>query len=341
MKLTASPVKRFALEHDLKVAQPTSLRRNGKYPQEASAAIDLLRATPHDVMVVAAYGLILPQEVLDIAPHGSINIHGSLLPRWRGAAPIHRAIEAGDAETGITLMQMDAGLDTGAMIREARVPILPDDTTGSLHDRLAQLGADLIVQALRDLERDGALPSTPQPDEGATYAEKIAKHEAALDWRRPADALARQVRAFDPFPGAFGTLDGVAVKIWAAGVSGAAPAAKPGTIVDGFDGRRGRRVRRRCAAAHAIAEAGRQAPAGARIPRRREFRNRPAFRDPRIGGQSVGQPQGFCMKPVVTPQAVRPRLQALESKTQNNESPGVLRCSALPVSRSFSSRSSC
>jgi methionyl-tRNA formyltransferase len=232
MKLTASPVKRFALERDLKVAQPTSLRRNGKYPQEASAAIDLLRATPHDVMVVAAYGLILPQEVLDIAPHGSINIHGSLLPRWRGAAPIHRAIEAGDAETGITLMQMDAGLDTGAMIREARVPILPHDTTGSLHDRLAQLGADLIVQALRDLERDGALPSTPQPDEGATYAEKIAKHEAALDWRRPADALARQVRSFDPFPGAFGTLDGVAVKIWAAGVSGAAPVAEPGTIVE-------------------------------------------------------------------------------------------------------------
>ena len=232
MKLTASPVKRFALEHDLKIAQPTSLRRNGKYPQEASAAVDMLRATPHDVMVVAAYGLILPQEVLDIAPHGSINIHASLLPRWRGAAPIHRAIEAGDAETGITLMQMDAGLDTGAMIRDARVPILPDDTTGSLHDRLAQLGADLIVQALRDLERDGALPSTPQPDQGATYAEKIAKHEAALDWRRPADALARQVRAFDPFPGAFGTLDGVAVKIWAAGVSGAAPVAEPGTIVE-------------------------------------------------------------------------------------------------------------
>jgi methionyl-tRNA formyltransferase len=232
MKLTASPVKRFALEHDLKIAQPTSLRRNGKYPQEASAAIDMLRATPHDVMVVAAYGLILPQEVLDIAPHGSINIHASLLPRWRGAAPIHRAIEAGDAETGITLMQMGAGLDTGAMIREARVPILPDDTTGSLHDRLAQLGADLIAQALRDLERDGALPSTPQPDQGATYAEKIAKHEAALDWRRPADALARQVRAFDPFPGAFGTLDGVAVKIWAAGVSGAAPVAEPGTIVE-------------------------------------------------------------------------------------------------------------
>lgn len=233
MKLTASPVKRFALENGLEIAQPTSLRRNGKYPEEASAAIDLLRATPHDVMVVAAYGLILPQEVLDIAPHGSINIHASLLPRWRGAAPIHRAIEAGDAETGITLMQMDAGLDTGAMIREARIPILPADTTATLHDRLAQLGADLIVQALCDLERDGNLPSTPQPENGTTYAEKIAKHEAALDWRRPADVLARQIRALDPFPGAFGTLDGVAVKIWAAEVvAGDSPAKESGTIVD-------------------------------------------------------------------------------------------------------------
>jgi methionyl-tRNA formyltransferase len=232
MKLTASPVKRYAVEQGLKVAQPTSLRRNGKYAGEASAAIDLLRATPHDVMVVAAYGLILPQEVLDIAPHGSINIHASLLPRWRGAAPIHRAIEAGDAEAGITLMQMDAGLDTGAMIREARTVILPNDTTGTLHDRLAQLGADLVVQALRDLEREGTLPAAPQPEDGATYAAKIAKHEAALDWRRPADALARQIRAFDPFPGAFGTLDGVAVKIWAAEVLAAPPGPAPGSIVD-------------------------------------------------------------------------------------------------------------
>jgi methionyl-tRNA formyltransferase len=232
MKLTASPVKRYAVEQGLKVAQPTSLRRSGKYPEEASAAIDLLRATPHDVMVVAAYGLILPQEVLDIAPHGSINIHASLLPRWRGAAPIHRAIEAGDAETGITLMQMDAGLDTGAMIREARTVILPNDTTGTLHDRLAQLGADLVVQALRDLEREGRLPATPQPDEGATYAAKIAKHEAALDWRRPADALARQIRAFDPFPGASGTLDGAAVKIWAAEVLEMPANPEPGAIVD-------------------------------------------------------------------------------------------------------------
>jgi methionyl-tRNA formyltransferase len=190
----------------------------------------LLKATPPDVMVVAAYGLILPQEVLDIPPRGAINIHASLLPRWRGAAPIHRAVEAGDAETGITLMQMDAGLDTGAMIREARTPILADDTTATLHDRLAQMGAELIVAALRDLERDGALPSTPQPDEGTTYAEKIAKNEAALDWRRPAEELARQIRAFDPFPGAFGTLDGAPIKIWAAQpVDGAG---EPGAIAD-------------------------------------------------------------------------------------------------------------
>ncbi|SPB17580.1 methionyl-tRNA formyltransferase [Caballeronia novacaledonica] len=232
MKLTASPVKRFAVEHGLKVAQPASLRRAGKYPQEAAEAIDLLRATPHDVMVVAAYGLILPQEVLDVPPRGAINIHASLLPRWRGAAPIHRAIEAGDAETGITLMQMDAGLDTGAMIREARTPILPDDTTATLHDRLAHMGAELIVAGLRDLERDGSLPSTPQPDDGTTYAEKIAKNEAALDWRRPAEELARQIRAFDPFPGAFGTLDDTAIKIWAAQPVEVSSGAEAGTIAE-------------------------------------------------------------------------------------------------------------
>ncbi|MEM5449001.1 methionyl-tRNA formyltransferase [Paraburkholderia guartelaensis] len=216
MKLQASPVKRYAQEHGMAVAQPPSLRRTGKYPQEAAAALDLLRATPHDVMVVAAYGLLLPQEVLDIPPRGCINIHGSILPRWRGAAPIHRAIEAGDTETGITLMQMDAGLDTGPMISEVRTPIAPGDTTATLHDRLAQLGAQLIVDGLVALERDGALPATPQPAEGATYAEKIGKQEAALDWRRPAVALARQIRAFDPFPGGAATLDGAQLKLWAA-----------------------------------------------------------------------------------------------------------------------------
>jgi methionyl-tRNA formyltransferase len=232
MKLQASPVKRYAQEHGIEVAQPPSLRRNGKFPAEATAAIDQLRATPHDVMVVAAYGLLLPQEVLDIAPHGCINIHASLLPRWRGAAPIHRAIEAGDAETGITLMQMDAGLDTGAMISEARMPILESDTTATLHDRLADAGAKLIVEALIELERSGKLAATPQPADGATYAEKIAKHEASLDWRRPAAELARQVRAFDPFPGGAATLDGAVLKIWSASAVDASNQAEPGTIVD-------------------------------------------------------------------------------------------------------------
>jgi methionyl-tRNA formyltransferase len=233
MKLQASPVKRYAQEHGLAVAQPSSLRRAGKYPAEASAAIDQLRATPHDVMVVAAYGLILPQEVLDIPPLGCINIHGSLLPRWRGAAPIHRAIEAGDAETGITLMQMDVGLDTGAMISEARTPISADDTTATLHDRLAQDGAKLIVEALIELERSGKLAATPQPADGVTYAEKIGKHEAALDWRKPAAVLARQVRAFDPFPGGVGTLeDGTSIKIWAAVPVEVQGYKAPGTIAD-------------------------------------------------------------------------------------------------------------
>ena len=183
-------------------------------------------------MVVAAYGLLLPQEVLDIAPHGCINIHASLLPRWRGAAPIHRAIEAGDAETGITLMQMDAGLDTGAMISEVRTPIHDTDTTATLHDRLADAGAKLIVDALIELERSGKLAATAQPAEGATYAEKIGKHEAALDWRRPAAELARQVRAFDPFPGGAATLDGTVLKIWSAAAIDATSQAEPGTIVD-------------------------------------------------------------------------------------------------------------
>jgi methionyl-tRNA formyltransferase len=237
MKLQASAVKRYAVEHGMPVAQPTSLRRAGKFPAEAAAAIDQLHATPHDVMVVAAYGLILPQEVLDIPRYGCINIHASLLPRWRGAAPIHRAIEAGDAKTGVTLMQMDAGLDTGAMLHDARLAIAPDDTTATLHDKLADAGARLIVDALTQLERTGSLPATPQPADGVTYAEKIGKHEAALDWRLPADVLARQVRAFDPFPGGVGMLDGAALKLWAAEPAAASGATAPGTIIEaGPDG---------------------------------------------------------------------------------------------------------
>jgi methionyl-tRNA formyltransferase len=232
MKLLASPVKQFALEHGVPVAQPPSLRRNGKYAQEAAAAIDLLRATPHDVMVVAAYGLILPPEVLTLAPHGCINIHASLLPRWRGAAPIHRALEAGDSESGITLMQMDQGLDTGAMLSRVAVPIAATDTTASLHDKLAAAGAELVVGALQRLAQGEVLQGTPQPQDGVTYAEKIAKHEAPLDWRLPAEVLARRIRAFDPFPGAVAALGGVALKIWFAEPLAITPSVPPGTIVE-------------------------------------------------------------------------------------------------------------
>jgi methionyl-tRNA formyltransferase len=216
MKLQASPVKRYAQAHGLPVAQPPSLRRSGKFPEAAAAALDLLHTTPCDVMVVAAYGLLLPQEVLDMPRYGCINIHASLLPRWRGAAPIHRAIEAGDMQTGITLMQMDAGLDTGAMLAVARTPVALTDTTATLHDRLAQLGAQEIVQALVKLEHDGTLTGTPQPGQGITYAQKISKQEALLDWQRSADTLACQIRAFDPFPGGAATMGGVTLKLWAA-----------------------------------------------------------------------------------------------------------------------------
>src|SRR5690606_20940523 len=183
MKLTPSPVKAVALAHGIAVDQPERLRT----PEQRAA----LAAVQPDVLVVAAYGLLLPREVLELPRLGCINIHASLLPRWRGAAPIHRAIEAGDTETGITIMQMDEGLDTGPMLLSRSVPILPDDTTGSLHDRLAALGAELVVDALRRLPE--GLPATPQPDAGMTYANKISKAEAALDWCRPAVELARAV----------------------------------------------------------------------------------------------------------------------------------------------------
>jgi methionyl-tRNA formyltransferase len=181
----------------------------------AADAHALLNSTPHDVMVVAAYGLILPQSVLEIPPLGCINIHASLLPRWRGAAPIHRAIEAGDAETGVTIMQMAIGLDTGPMLAMQRLPIAADDTTASLHDKLAQLGGAMIVAALRELEHK-QLTALPQPEQGVTYASKIAKDEALLDFSQAADSLARKVRAFNPFPGAAGTVNGTAVKLWRA-----------------------------------------------------------------------------------------------------------------------------
>ncbi|MEK8032375.1 methionyl-tRNA formyltransferase [Ideonella sp. DXS29W] len=217
MKLTPSPVKQLALQIGAPVAQPQGLKLDGKYSDDAQAAREALLQAAPDVMVVAAYGLILPQWVLTLPRLGCLNIHGSLLPRWRGAAPIHRAIEAGDAETGITIMQMDEGLDTGDMLLIEREPVRPDDTTGALHDRLAALGARLVVQALADASA-GRLVATQQPEQGVTYAHKIVKSEAAIDWTQPADAIERRVRAFDPFPGATFECGGETVKLWQARV---------------------------------------------------------------------------------------------------------------------------
>ena len=219
MKLQASPVKQYAVANGMPVAQPRSLRLDGKYPEDAAAAEAAIREARADAMVVAAYGLILPQWVLDAPARGCLNIHASLLPRWRGAAPIHRAIEAGDAETGVTIMQMDAGLDTGDMLVRERLAIAPEDTTGSLHDKLALLGGRLIVEAL-EMAACGGLSAEPQPEAGVTYAHKIDKAEAAIDWTDPALAIARRVRAFNPAPGATGVLGGETVKIWAARVVG-------------------------------------------------------------------------------------------------------------------------
>ena len=213
MKLQASPVKQCALQHGIAVAQPLSLRLDGKYPEDAAAAKAAIEAAQADVMVVAAYGLILPQWVLNTPRLGCLNIHASLLPRWRGAAPIHRAIEAGDAETGVTIMQMDAGLDTGDMLLLEKTAINPADTTATLHDRLAQLGGRLIVEAL-EMAACGGLKPTPQPAEGVTYAHKIDKAESTIDWNQPAEVIARRVRAFDPFPGAATTLGADAIKVW-------------------------------------------------------------------------------------------------------------------------------
>ena len=229
MQLQASAVKQFALAHAIPVAQPVSLRLDGKYPEVAAEAHALLRATPHDVMVVAAYGLILPRSTLDIPSQGCINIHASLLPRWRGAAPIHRAIEAGDTDTGVTIMHMEEGLDTGPMLAMERLPIDDGDTTGSLHDKLALMGGRMIVDALRKLER-APLASQPQPEAGVTYAAKIAKEEAALDFTQPAEVIARKIRAFNPFPGASAVFNGVTLKLWQAEALGETSGA-PGDIL--------------------------------------------------------------------------------------------------------------
>jgi methionyl-tRNA formyltransferase len=231
LKLNPSPVKAFAQAHGITVAQPRSLRLDGKYPEDAAQAQAALVAARIDVMVVAAYGLILPQWVLDLPRLGCLNIHASLLPRWRGAAPIHRAIEAGDAQTGITLMQMDEGLDTGDMLQIEALNIEPDDTTASLHDRLAALGGRMLIEVLRQAAA-GTLVRTPQPQQGITYAHKIDKAEGLIDWRLSAEVIARRVRAFDPFPGASTTLaDGTVLKIWQAEVVPTTHALAPGTVL--------------------------------------------------------------------------------------------------------------
>ena len=204
MTLQASPVKKLALEKGIEVFQPLSLKD--------AAAQEKIAAVGAEVMVVAAYGLILPQVVLDMPRFGCLNIHASLLPRWRGAAPIQRALLAGDAASGVCIMQMEAGLDTGPVLLRGAFPIAPDDTSVTLHDRLAALGAQLIVAALGRLP----LPAEPQPTEGVTYAHKIEKAEALIDWSKPATELDRHVRAFNPFPGAQAVFAGQTVKLWRA-----------------------------------------------------------------------------------------------------------------------------
>ncbi|MGW8390532.1 methionyl-tRNA formyltransferase [Pseudoduganella sp. HUAS MS19] len=231
MQLQPSAVKQYAVRHGIEVLQPLSLRMDAKDPQraaEAKAAHERLLATDYDVMVVAAYGLILPRSTLDIKP--CLNIHGSLLPRWRGAAPIHRAIEAGDAETGVTIMQMEEGLDTGPMLLIERTPITPQDTTATLHDKLAAMGAQMMVKVLRKMEQ-GVMEAVPQPEQGVTYANKILKEEAALDFTQPAREIGRKIRAFNPFPGAHGEVNGTVIKLWGAEALDEDSSAAPGQVI--------------------------------------------------------------------------------------------------------------
>ena len=233
LKLQPSPVKAQALSLGLALVQPQGLRLDGKYAADAQAAQTALLAAQPDVMVVAAYGLILPPWALALPRLGCLNIHASLLPHWRGAAPIHRAIEAGDSKTGVTIMQMDAGLDTGDILLVEREPIGADDTMATLHDRLAALGARLVVQAL-DAAARGALVPLLQPEFGISYAHKVQKSEAGIDWTRPAVEIERRLRAFDPQPGCHFAFQGQSVKLWRADV-GLASGAAPGTVMIGSD----------------------------------------------------------------------------------------------------------
>lgn len=236
MKLQASAVKQYALEHHMPVCQPHSLRLDGKYPDEALAAQQAITHANAELMVVVAYGLLLPDWTLHSVPKGCLNIHASLLPRWRGAAPIQRAIEAGDRDTGVCIMHMDAGLDTGAVLMREILPISDTDTSASLHDKLAELGSRLIVDTLNALPQ---LNAQTQATEGVTYAAKILKDEALIDWHLPALRLSQRIRAFDPFPGAHTFCEGQVLKIWSATAFISDTHATPGTVVqlqaDAFD----------------------------------------------------------------------------------------------------------
>ena len=226
-RLQPSAVKALAMEAGLTLLQPETL----KHP-DAARSLSTLGA---DLMVVVAYGLILPGEILAIPRLGCINVHASLLPRWRGAAPIQRAIEAGDSASGVTIMQMDAGLDTGAMLYEVRTPITSRTTGGDLHDRLAIQGANALVNVLDQLD-SGSLEATPQPEEGVTYAAKLSKAEAELDFSQPAEQLARKIRAFNPWPVAWCTLGNDRLRLLMASVEqGEQPPSPPGTLLEHGD----------------------------------------------------------------------------------------------------------
>ncbi len=228
MQLQASAVKQYAQLHGLALAQPTSLRLDGKYPDEAAAAQTAIAQSGAEAMVVVAYGLILPMWALHSVPLGCFNIHASLLPRWRGAAPIQRAIEAGDSQSGVCIMQMEEGLDTGPVLWRQALPIAVDETSSSLHDKLASLGAQGIADTLAQL---GRLTAVAQPEEGVTYAAKIDKHEALIDWNLPATVLSRRIRAFDPFPGAHTLWQGQTFKLWSAELVPQATNQAPGTVL--------------------------------------------------------------------------------------------------------------
>jgi methionyl-tRNA formyltransferase len=226
MKLKASPVKVLAEQHGLRVFQPVTLKDTA-----VQAQIESVHA---DVMIVAAYGLIIPTVVLNMPKFGCYNIHASLLPRWRGAAPIHRSLLVGDAETGVTIMEVVPALDAGSMVSHGAVPITESDTTQTLHDALSEIGADLMVQAMDELEEKGSLSATPQDESLVTYAHKLEKSEAAIDWQKSAVEVSRQVRAFNPFPVAQGILEGEICRIWMA--TAKEGKAKVGEIVSIHDG---------------------------------------------------------------------------------------------------------